>query len=98
RVIKCVELKRCADDFRAHVAASKFKSTPGFGEAQKGRILLQDHGDAVAFRSIKIRTLNLLVSRDDEVGNLRFEDRGELRPAFDELHVFAAVGVAALDA
>jgi hypothetical protein len=40
------------------VAASKFKSTQGFGEAQKGRILLQDHGDAVAFRSIKIRTLN----------------------------------------
>jgi hypothetical protein len=55
--IKVLEFKRGSDDYRAHVAASKFKSTPGFGEAQKGRILLQDHGDAVAFRSIKIREL-----------------------------------------
>ena len=55
--IKVLEFKRGSDDYRAHVAASKFKSTQGFGEAQKGRILLQDHGDAVAFRSIKIREL-----------------------------------------
>ncbi len=53
--VKVLEFKRGSDDYRAHVAASKFKSTPGFGEAQKGRILLQDHGDAVSFRSIKIR-------------------------------------------
>ena len=55
--VKVLEFKRGSDDYRAHVAAGKFKSTPGFGEAQKGRILLQDHGDAVAFRSIKIREL-----------------------------------------
>ena len=55
--VKVLEFKRGSDDYRARVAASKFKSTPGFGEAQKGRILLQDHGDAVSFRSIKIRTL-----------------------------------------
>ena len=55
--VKVLEFKRGSDDYRAHVAASKFKSTPGFGEAAKGRILLQDHGDAVAFRSIKIRPL-----------------------------------------
>jgi len=55
--VKVLEFKRGSDDYRAHVAVSKFKSTPGFGEAQKGRILLQDHGDAVAFRSIKIREL-----------------------------------------
>ncbi len=55
--VKVLEFKRGSDDYRARVAASKFKSTSGFGEAQKGRILLQDHGDAVAFRSIKIKPL-----------------------------------------
>lgn len=53
--VKVLEFKRGSDDYRTRIAASKFKSTPGFGEAPKGRILLQDHGDAVAFRSIKIR-------------------------------------------
>ncbi len=56
--VKVLEFNRQSADYRAQVAASKFKSTPGFGEAAKGRILLQDHGDAVAYRSIKIRTLN----------------------------------------
>ncbi|MFZ6800062.1 family 16 glycoside hydrolase [Undibacterium sp. Di24W] len=39
------------------VKQSKFGSMPGFGEAKKGRIGLQDHGDAVSFRNIKIRSL-----------------------------------------
>jgi hypothetical protein len=56
--MKVLEFKRGSDDYRAHIAASKFKATPAFGEAARGRILLQDHGDAVAFRSIKIRSLN----------------------------------------
>ena len=55
--VKVLEFQRGSNDYRAHLAASKFKSTAGFGEAPKGRILLQDHGDAVAFRSIKVRTL-----------------------------------------
>ncbi|MBC8024559.1 MAG: DUF1080 domain-containing protein [Steroidobacteraceae bacterium] len=55
--VKVLEFNRHSDDYRAHVAGSKFKSTPKFGEAERGHILLQDHGDAVSFRSIKIREL-----------------------------------------
>jgi hypothetical protein len=55
--VKVLEFQRGSNDYRAHVAAGKFKDTPAFGEAAKGRILLQDHGDAVSFRSIKVRTL-----------------------------------------
>ena len=39
------------------VAASKFKTMPDFGKASKGHIALQDHGDNVWFRNIKIREL-----------------------------------------
>jgi hypothetical protein len=55
--VKVLAFRRGSDDYRAHVAAGKFRNTPGFGEAPRGRILLQDHGDAVSFRSIKIREL-----------------------------------------
>jgi Domain of Unknown Function (DUF1080) len=55
--VKVLEFNRHSADFVAQVEASKFKTTTGFGHAVKGRILLQDHGDAVAYRSIKIRSL-----------------------------------------
>lgn len=40
------------------VAASKFAAFPQFGKAKKGHICLQDHGNPVAFRNIKIRVLS----------------------------------------
>jgi hypothetical protein len=55
--IKVVEYERGTQMFRALVAYSKFRDWPRFGEQAKSPILLQDHGDRVSFRSIKIRSL-----------------------------------------
>ena len=53
--IKVVEYDRHTQMFRALVAYSKYAKWKNFGEAEKGHILLQDHGNTVSFRSIKIR-------------------------------------------
>lgn len=46
-----------SDDWNERVAASKFADYSQFGKPAKGHICLQDHGDVVAFRNIKIREL-----------------------------------------
>lgn len=45
-----------SDDFKKKVAVSKFKDMP-FAKKQKGHIVLQDHGQGVAFRNVKIKQL-----------------------------------------
>ena len=45
-----------SDDWTRRVAASKFGKWKKFGKAKKGHICLQDHGDEVAYRNIRIRT------------------------------------------
>lgn len=46
-----------SDDWKARIAASKFKEMPLFATKESGFIALQDHGDEVAFRNIKVRPL-----------------------------------------
>jgi len=55
--VKVVEFERGGEKLKQHIAESKFKTTKGFGETAKGHILLQDHGDAVWYRNIKVREL-----------------------------------------
>ena len=54
---KTVEYERGTQMWRALVNYSKYVVWPSFGEAATGHILLQDHGDRVSFRTVKIRAL-----------------------------------------
>jgi hypothetical protein len=54
---KLLEFERGSEEFQQRIAASKFKTTKGFGEIAKGHILLQDHSDPIWYRNLKIREL-----------------------------------------
>jgi hypothetical protein len=56
--IRIVEYQRGTPIYKVLVARSKYAQTEGFGMAPGGPILLQHHGDAVAFRSLRIKVLN----------------------------------------
>jgi hypothetical protein len=55
---KLLEYTLGSDDWKARVAKSKFAGWPAYGRASTGHIGLQDHGDPVWYRDIKIRVLD----------------------------------------
>ena len=54
---KLLDYELGSAEWKARVEASKFKTMPLYGKATEGYIGLQDHGDKVEFRNIRIRTL-----------------------------------------
>ena len=54
---KTVEFEFGGETLKAAIAKSKYKSIAKFGDKTKSPILLQDHGDEIAFRSMKVRIL-----------------------------------------
>ena len=55
-----------SEDWAQRVAASKFAAWTGFARSPRGYLALQDHGDEVAFRAIRIRELDPPVSRHED--------------------------------
>jgi hypothetical protein len=55
--VKVVDAEIGSADWDRRIAASKFRREAGFGKAPRGHIALQDHGDWVAYRDIRVRVL-----------------------------------------
>ncbi|MGB3781008.1 MAG: DUF1080 domain-containing protein [Tunicatimonas sp.] len=55
---KVLEYERGSDAYHQLVQGSKYKDWDNFGMAESGHLLLQDHGDRVYFKNIKVRKLS----------------------------------------
>ena len=89
---KVLEYERGSADFKALVAGSKYKDIAGFGMAERGRILLQDHGNKVFFKNIKIKAAPAATTR---FGNLMEQTPGVVSYTFR--HSFQKNVAATLD-
>ena len=58
--VKLIEYTRNSDMWNALVAYSKYRDWPNFGNAKEGNILLQDHGDEVWFKNVKIQGTEIM--------------------------------------
>ncbi|MGJ8696817.1 MAG: 3-keto-disaccharide hydrolase [Verrucomicrobiaceae bacterium] len=54
---KYVEYVKGSEEWDELVAKSKFAAFPNFGKPTKGHLCLQDHGNVVSFRNIKVREI-----------------------------------------
>jgi hypothetical protein len=55
--VKVVEFEIGSEDFERRVKESKFKAGPRYGRLQEGRFVLQDHGDRVDYRNLRVRRI-----------------------------------------
>lgn len=55
--VKLVDAEMWSPEWDRLIGGSKFHEWPTFGKAKRGHIALQDHGDWVAYRNIKIKVL-----------------------------------------
>ncbi|MBU0639387.1 MAG: DUF1080 domain-containing protein [Planctomycetes bacterium] len=88
--VKVVECRLDSADWKERVAKSKFAQYEGFGVQPRGHIALQDHGDDVWFRNIRIRDLSaplpgevrLFNGRDLSGWTAHLEDNGRPEDAW----------------
>jgi len=56
--VKVVDVDTASEEYKKAYSESKFTKMPDFGTRSKGHICLQDHGDEVWFRNIKVKSLD----------------------------------------
>ena len=55
--VKLLEYELWSEDWDKRMKASKFAKMPHYGRAKRGHLVLQDHGDLVWYRNVKVKTL-----------------------------------------